>query len=124
MPVLITELFYRDDVSKEITSISCGNVWLWFYKEALVAVTHVVSETGLVEAVMVKESQLPPIAYKSYTEWFSRLKAEGNKIAVDSSITLDDFKGITADEIQAYGLRWLGDQISQIVQDKLTNQGE
>ena len=120
MALPITELFYRDDVSKDITSISCGNVWLWFYREALVAVTHVVPATGIVEAVMVKKPSRPPIAYKSYAEWIAHFKVEAEKIAENCAITVSEFTDVNSEEIQAAALRWIGNQISNIVQDKIT----
>lgn len=115
----VNNFFYKDDVTKDVSSISVGTVWLYFYREALVAASHVDMQTGF-EAVMVKEFGLPRIAYSAYREWISLMDSEvPQRIADDLSMLLSDFKPVLPEDIQNTALRWIADQISQIVTTRL-----
>lgn len=118
----IGEMFYRDDISKDITSVACGSTWLCFYREALVAVSHVNSVDNKVEAAMVKLPTETPIAYKSYHEWYKNWQREGEKIARDFALNIQDYEAVSAADIQALAIRWLGNQIAHVVGERLIGQ--
>ena len=122
----INELFYLDTFEAngvELYNFSFGSVWLTFHGHALVAINRYNIEAHRIEAFVVRTidpANSPALARPDYVAWVDKLDLKMFDMEEEFTIPQADWEPIGIAEIHAKAAQWMGDQVSLIVQDRLT----
>jgi hypothetical protein len=121
----MSSLFYAE-VGKigtqDIQNVSFGSNWLVFYGHALVAISRYNMKSSEVEAFTVRDigGTPSPIAYQDYKQWINDVDDKLLRLKEEYTTPPQDWLSISVEDIHAKAAQWFADEVSNIVQDKLT----
>jgi len=106
----LDNFFYCDPMTHDITSFSIGELWMYFYKEILVAVTHL-SDSSYSVILDIPENGFDHDGFSARGELTSQVLSE-----LHSELLL---RGVTArgtrEDLQEIALKGASKEISEVI---------
>jgi hypothetical protein len=121
----LSSLFYGEVGkigSMDVQHVSFGSVWLVFYGHALVAISRYSMQGKQIEAFAVRDvaNAVPLLAHEDYKRWVGDVDDKLLQLHEEYTTPPAEWLAISVEDIHAKAATWFGDEVSSMVQDRLT----